>query len=66
MKQPANPLVDAQSLKSALGRGADIVLLDASFDLADPSAGERSFAQAHLPGAQYAHLERALAIFYSH
>jgi len=38
-----------------------IVLLDASFDLADPAAGERAWAQGHVPGAQYAHLERDLS-----
>ena len=56
----ASPLVDARSLKAALRRSA-IVLLDASFDLADPSAGERSWAEGHLPAAQYAHLERDLS-----
>jgi thiosulfate/3-mercaptopyruvate sulfurtransferase len=57
---PASPLVDAASLKAALPRN-DVVLLDASFDLADTSAGERAWAQGHLPGAQYAHLERDLS-----
>ncbi len=63
MKQstsPPSPLIDAASLKAALGRHA-IVLLDASFDLTDTSAGEQSWAQGHLPGAQYAHLERDLS-----
>ncbi len=55
-----SPLVDAASLKAALGH-EHLVLLDASFDLADPSAGERAFAEGHLPGARYAHLERDLA-----
>lgn len=55
-----SPLIDAPSLKAALGVHR-IVLLDASFDLADPSAGERSWSQGHLPGAQYAHLERDLS-----
>ena len=56
----ASPLVDASSLKAALGL-APIVLLDASFDLGDPSAGERAWALGHLPGAQYAHLDRDLS-----
>jgi thiosulfate/3-mercaptopyruvate sulfurtransferase len=56
----ANPLVAAASLRAALGRSA-VVLLDASFDLADPAAGERAWAQGHLPGAQYVHLERDLS-----
>lgn len=37
------------------------VLLDCSFDLADPGAGERGFAAAHLPGAAYVHLDRDLS-----
>jgi thiosulfate/3-mercaptopyruvate sulfurtransferase len=57
---PASPIVAAASLKAALERNA-IVLLDASFDLADATAGERAYAQGHLPGAQYAHLERDLS-----
>ena len=56
----ASPLVDAKTLRATLGRTA-IVLLDASFDLADPSAGERAWAQGHLPGAQYVHLDRDLS-----
>ncbi len=56
----ASPLVSAASLRAALGRSA-VVPLDASFDLADPTAGERAWAQGHLPGAQYVHLERDLS-----
>ena len=56
----ASPLVAAASLKAAFGH-RDIVLLDASFDLADSAAGERAWARGHLPGAQYLHLERDLS-----
>jgi len=41
--------------------GAGVVLIDASFDLADTQAGERSHAQTHLPGAHYLHLDRELS-----
>jgi len=37
------------------------VLLDCGFDLADPAAGERAWRAGHLPGAQYAHLDRDLS-----
>ena len=57
---PPSPLVDAAALRAALGH-ARLVLLDASFDLADPAAGERDWAAGHVPGAQYAHLERDLS-----
>jgi thiosulfate/3-mercaptopyruvate sulfurtransferase len=40
---------------------APVVLLDCSFDLADPAAGERGFSAGHLPGAVYAHLDRDLS-----
>ena len=37
------------------------VLLDCSFDLADPAAGERAWQAGHPPGSQYVHLDRDLA-----
>lgn len=51
-------LITAAELRALAGPR---VLLDCSFDLADPAAGERGFAAAHLPGAQYAHLDRDLS-----
>ena len=62
MKQhaPPSPLVDVAAFEAARGSNA-LVVLDASFDLADTAAGERVFAQGHVPGAQYAHLERDLS-----
>ena len=56
----ASPLVDAASLRKALGH-PDLVLLDASFDLADPAAGQRDWAAGHVPGAQYVHLDHDLS-----
>ena len=32
-------------------------VIDCRFDLADTSRGESAFADAHLPGARYAHLD---------
>ncbi len=55
------PLVSAKQLQAALAAGDAPVLVDCSFDLADVGAGERAFAQGHLPGAVYAHLERELS-----
>jgi thiosulfate/3-mercaptopyruvate sulfurtransferase len=37
------------------------ILLDTRFSLADTERGRRAFAQAHLPGAQYAHLDEDLS-----
>ena len=53
-----NTLISVQQLK-ALHPAP--VLLDCGFDLADPAAGERAWAAGHLPGAQYAHLDRDLS-----
>ncbi|MDJ0740198.1 MAG: sulfurtransferase [Gammaproteobacteria bacterium] len=36
-------------------------VIDCRFDLADTSRGESAFADAHLPGARYAHLDRDLS-----
>ena len=54
-------LISAHDLQALQIVGDRLVLLDCSFDLADVSAGERAFAQSHLPGAQYVHLERDLS-----
>lgn len=53
-------LVQAETLADALGRD-DLVVVDCRFALADPAAGESAYAQAHLPGAVYAHLDRDLS-----
>src|SRR6476469_3204609 len=37
------------------------VVIDCRHDLMNPSAGEQAFAAGHLPGAQFAHLDRDLA-----
>ena len=55
------PLVSPEQLVALLATGAAPLIVDCSFDLADPGAGERAFAQGHLPGAIYAHLDRDLA-----
>lgn len=51
------PLIDAAALRNWIGRA---VVLDASFDLADPAAGERDHAAARLPTARYIDLDRDL------
>lgn len=53
-------LVQAETLSIALGR-ADLALVDCRFSLVNPGAGELAYQQAHLPGAVYAHLDRALS-----
>jgi thiosulfate/3-mercaptopyruvate sulfurtransferase len=53
-------LISAEALAEHLGEPG-LRLFDCRFDLADPSAGEREYRLAHLPGAIYAHLDRDLA-----
>lgn len=53
-------LIDANTLSQRLGRD-DLVIFDCRFDLANVHWGEAQFADAHLPGAQYLHLDRDLS-----
>ena len=55
-------LVSAAELLAHLKQATPpLVVLDAGFDLADPAAGERAHAAAHLPGSLYVHLDRDLS-----
>lgn len=53
-------LIDTASLARQLERG-DLVLFDCRFELANTSWGEREYTAAHIPGAQYLHLDRDLS-----
>lgn len=53
-------LVDAETLASHL-HDADLRIFDCRFALNDTAAGEQSWAEAHVPGARYAHLDRDLS-----
>lgn len=53
-------LIDADSLASQLERD-DLVILDCRFELGNVHWGEAEFADAHLPGAHYLHLDRDLS-----
>jgi thiosulfate/3-mercaptopyruvate sulfurtransferase len=55
------PLVSAPQLLAARAAGLAPVILDCSFDLADTAAGRRAFAQGHVAGARYAHLDEDLS-----
>jgi thiosulfate/3-mercaptopyruvate sulfurtransferase len=56
-------LISASDLMALLRAGQPpLVVLDCSFDLADPAAGEDGYLHGgHLPGALYAHLDRDLS-----
>ena len=53
-------LIDARALSSQAGRD-DFVIFDCRFDLANVHWGEAQFAESHLPGARYLHLDRDLS-----
>jgi thiosulfate/3-mercaptopyruvate sulfurtransferase len=57
---PYTTLIQATELAEAPGRSAWL-LLDCRFDLAKPGWGESAYAEGHLPGALYAHLDRDLS-----
>jgi thiosulfate/3-mercaptopyruvate sulfurtransferase len=54
-------LITVEQLRALLGAVPAPVLLDCSFDLADPGKGERTYVAGHLPGALYVHLDRDLS-----
>jgi len=55
------PLITVADLHARLQRGEPLRVLDASFDLMDPSAGRRAFESGHLPGAQHVDLDLDLS-----
>jgi len=56
------PLISADELKTLLAQpGGRVMVFDCSFDLADPGAGARAHAEAHLPGAVYLNLDADLS-----
>lgn len=54
------PIIDPQALAARLDEPG-LVVVDCRHDLADPEAGERLHAEARIPGARFAHLDRDLS-----
>ena len=50
---PSTCLCSAQELSTLMSSGAPVIILDVRYDLADPAAGKRAYAQGHIPGAFY-------------
>jgi thiosulfate/3-mercaptopyruvate sulfurtransferase len=61
MSNSYRTLITADELAALLAHGPLPVVIDASFDLADPALGERRHRESHLPGAHYLHLDRDLS-----
>ena len=54
-------LISATQLHELLSGGTPCRVFDCSFDLAQADAGADLYAQSHIPGAVYAHLDTALS-----
>ncbi len=54
-------LISAAQLQSLIAGGAPLTVFDCSFDLTQPNAGAAQYAEAHIPGAIYAHLDQHLS-----
>src|SRR4051812_46336608 len=57
--RPFTTLIDVAALQSR--SPADLALFDCRAELGDPHWGEAQFAEAHIPGAQFLHLDRDLS-----
>ena len=58
--RPFTTLIDAATLARQLTRD-DLVLFDCRAELGNVHWGEAQFGEAHLPGAQFLHLDRDLS-----
>ncbi len=54
-------LISATQLQALLSSGQRCMVFDCSFNLTDPQAGAAMYAESHLPGAIYAHLDKHLS-----
>ena len=57
---PLAQLISAAQLQQRLAE-PDLLILDCRFALEDLTYGQRSYAEGHIPGAQFADLERDLS-----
>lgn len=55
------PLISTQQLQELLNIGANVLICDCRFDLAQASAGREDYAKGHIPGAIYVDLEKDLS-----
>ncbi len=54
-------LISAEQLQDLQASAAPLMVFDCSFDLMKPELGEQQYREAHIAGAVYAHLDRALS-----
>lgn len=61
MTQHYTTIIQAHELQSLMALGQSLKVFDCSFDLMDPTAGPLLYAQSHIPGALYMHLDNDLS-----
>ena len=54
-------LITPTELQALQASGQPLMVFDCSFELMQPAAGAQAFAQAHIPGAVYADLDKHLS-----
>ena len=54
-------LISASQLQTLMTSEQPFMVFDCSFNLTDPQAGAAMYAESHLPGAVYAHLDKHLS-----
>ncbi|MDB5840628.1 MAG: 3-mercaptopyruvate sulfurtransferase [Herminiimonas sp.] len=56
-----SPLISAEALAALLrDKSSDVLVCDCTFDLGNPDTGAQRYAEGHIPGAVYIHLDRVL------
>jgi thiosulfate/3-mercaptopyruvate sulfurtransferase len=54
-------LISAEELQKFITIKKPVRIFDCTFDLADAALGHRQYLESHIPGAVYAHLDKALS-----
>ncbi len=54
-------LISVDQLQALMATAQPLRVFDCSFDLTQPHAGEEQYQASHIPGAVYAHLDKALS-----
>ena len=54
-------LISVPELQALHASATPHMVFDCSFDLMHPEAGEQKYLESHIPGAVYAHLDKALS-----
>lgn len=54
-------IITVEQLQALQQSGAPLVVFDCSFELTNPTAGPAQFAEQHIAGARYAHLDEHLS-----